>query len=254
MSKTLLLLVQSRTLDTYVNVVAHCVKNEQVENIVFIGREGLLEEQTELDDLILNIYKRIKELAKEESIYQTVAQTLPPEEKITEKVERIDFLRPHLSIQKLKKKFDKPDQVIIDITATSAQVSSNVLAACLSDGFEHICHFALDDKVYKPEWSKSGKSRLYHDLIDKSKKYYNYADFSKSETIKQSFDKLRSRGMLVRWLLLISCFLAITVVVSLSINQNNVAQFAAIGSSVTVLIGLLEALTNLSKRIQDLFV
>jgi len=254
MAKTLLLLVQSRNLDTYVNVLTHCVKHERVENIIFVGREGLAEESAELDELVGKICTRLKQLAEQNSVYLSASQSLPPDEKTKEKTERIDFLRPHLSLARLKKKYGKSENVIVDITATSTQVSGNLIASFMTDGFDHICYFALHDKVYGPEWEKSRKTKLYHDIVtDKGQVYYSYADFSKSDSVKQSFDRLRSRGKWVRVLLLLSSFLVVSVVLLLATQQTNIAQIVAITSAITIVVGLLESVTNLSKQVTSLF-
>jgi hypothetical protein len=253
MAKTLLLIVQSRNPDTYVNILTHCVKNERVENIFFIGREGLAEEIAELDELVRKICTRVRQLAEQHNVYISVSQTLPSDEKLRDKIERIDFLRPHLSLAGLRKKHSNADDIIVDITATSTQVSGNLMASFMTDGFDHICYFALHDKVYNPDWERSGKTKLYHDLVDdKGQAYYSYADFSKSDSVKYSFDKLRSRGRWVRILLLLSSLLVISVVMLLATQQTNVAQIAAVISAITILAGLLESFANLSKQVTGL--
>lgn len=250
MAKTLLLLVQSPNVDTYVNVLTHCVKHEQVENIVFVGREGLANESTS-DELVRKICTRVRQLAEQQNEYKSVSQSLPPDEKLKNKIERIDFLRPHLSLARLKEKFGKSENVIVDITAASTQVSNSLMASFMTDGFEHICYFALHDKVYSSDW---GKTKLYHDLIDnKGQASYSYSDFSKSDSIKYSFDKLRSRGKWVRVLLSLSSLLVLTVIALLATQQTNTAQIVAITSAITILASLLESATNLSKQIKGMF-
>jgi len=250
MAKTLLLLVQSPNADTYVNVLTHCVKHEQVENIIFVGREGLAEESTS-DELVRKICARTRQLAEKHNVYKSASQSLPSDEKLKGEIERIDFLRPHLSLDRLKEKFGKSESVIVDITATSTQVSGSLMASFMTDGFEHICFFALHDKVYSSDWDKS---KLYHDLVDDNgHAYYSYADFSKSDSIKHSFDRMRSRGKWVKALLLLSSLLVTTVVVLLATRQTNVAQMVAITSAITIVAGLLESVTNLSKQVTGLF-
>jgi hypothetical protein len=249
MAKTLLLLVQSPNIDTYVNVLTHCVKHEQVENIIFVGREGLANESTS-DELVRKICARVRQLAEQHDEYKSVSQSLPPDEKLKDRIERIDFLRPHLSLARLKEKFGKSENVIVDITAASTQVSNSLMASFMTDGFEHICYFALHDKVYSSDW---GKTKLYHDLLEKGHINYSYSDFSKSDSIKYSFDKLRSRGKLVRILLLLSSLLVITVIVLIATQQTNTAQIVAITSVITILAGLLESVANLSKQFTSLF-
>jgi hypothetical protein len=249
MAKTLLLFIQSRNIDTYVNVLTHCVKQEKVEDIVFVGREGLAEEGAELDELVRKICARVRNLAEQNNVYKSVSQSLPSDEKLREKIMRIDFLRPHLSLARIKKNYNKSDDVIVDVTATSTQVSGNLMTSFMTEGFDHICYFALHDKVYNPSWEKAGKTKLYHDLVgDKAQSYYSYADFSKSDSVRYSFDKLRSRGRWIKLLLIFSSLLAISVAVLLSIKQVNIAQITAIISAITLLIGLLESLTDLSKQ------
>jgi len=250
MAKTLLLLVQSHQVDTYVNVLTHCIKHEQVENIVFVGREGLANESLS-DELVEKICTRIRELAGQNDVYKSVSQSLPPDERLKDKVERIDFLRPHLSLGRLKKKFGRSEAVIIDITAASTEVSNSVMASFMTDGFEHICYFALHDKVYSSSW---GKTRLYHDLVDgKGQANYSYSDFSKSDSIKQSFDRLRSHGKWIRALLLLSSLLVITVVVLLFTQQTNLAQILALISALTIIAGFMESILNISKQFTGLF-
>ncbi|HRJ76842.1 MAG TPA: hypothetical protein PLX90_12655 [Anaerolineales bacterium] len=249
MAKTLLLLVQSPNIDTYVNVLTHCVQHEQVENIIFVGREGLANESTS-DELVRKISVRVRQLAEQYDEYKSASQTLPPDEKLKERIERIDFLRPHLSLAHLKEKFGKSENVIVDITAASTQVSNSLMASFMTDGFEHICYFALHDKVYSSDW---GKTKLYHDLVSKGQTNYSYSDFSKSDSIKYSFDKLRSRGKWVRILLLLSSLLVITVIVLIATQQTNTAQIVAITSAITIVAGLLESVANLSKQFTGLF-
>src|SRR6266496_4754273 len=250
MANTLLVLVQSPKIDTYVNVLTHCVEHEHIDRIVFIGRESLAEENTS-DQLIRKICARVRQLSEQHPhVYKSVSQSLPPDEKLKDKTEYIDFLRPHLSLARLKTKFEKSENVIVDITATSTQVSGSLMASFMTDGFEHICYFALHDEVYTSEW---GKTWLYHDLVDDDRQaHYSYADFSKSESIKLSFDKLRSRGRLVRVLLAVSSLLVLTVIGLLATHQTNVAQIVAITSAITILASLLESATNLSKQVKGI--
>lgn len=254
MAKILLLLVQSNNIDTYVNVLTHCVRHEHVETIIFIGRENLAEESAVLDELVRKICTRIRQLAEQHDIYKSVGQSLPPDEKLKDKTELIDFLRPHLSLFRLKKKYSKAEDIIVDITATSTQVSGNLMTSFMTDGFDHICFFALHDNVYSQDWGRGGRTKLYHDLVDShGQAYYSYADFSKSDSVKHSFDKLRLHGRLIRILLVISSLLVILVAVLLSTQQTNVAQVAAVISAVTIMATLLESITNLSKQITGLF-
>ena len=250
MAKTLLLLVQSPNIDTYVNVLTHCIKHEQVENIVFVCREGLANESMS-DELVEKIYVRIRQLVEQHSEYKSVSQSLPSDERRKDKIEHIDFLRPHLSLARLKGKFGKSENIIIDVTAASTEVSNSLMASLMTGGFEHICYFALHDKVYSSNW---GKTKLYHDLVDnKGQASYSYSDFSKSESIKYSFDKLRSRGKWVRILLFLSSLLVLTVIGLLATQQTNMAQIVAITSAITILASLLESATNLSKHIKGIF-
>ena len=57
MGKTLLLLMQSRSVDTYVNVLAHCVYEENIERVVFVGNEAPPEQSGQLFDFIYKVYE-----------------------------------------------------------------------------------------------------------------------------------------------------------------------------------------------------
>jgi len=250
MGKTLLLLMQSRTIDTYVNVLAHCVYEENIERVIFVGNEVSPEQSGQLFDLIYKVYTRIDALAQQNVVYEPIKKYLPPDDKISEYTLRMDFLHPHLSIKQLRKKYSNSRDLIFDITAASKHLSTDLLTSLMVENFNHIFHFVLNDLVYMKEWKGS---KLYHDLLGEKKlKWYTYSDLSKSESTSYSFKKLKAQGNIVRGLMIFSVFSVLSVVVLLYLQMTSQAQAAALISLGTVFIGFLGTVLNFSKEISEL--
>jgi len=242
------LFIQTPTIDVYVNVLVHCIKHEQIKDIFFIGREAIVEQKAELEEVVRKIYTRIIELSELYSEYISIRQHLPPDDRINEHIIHIDFLRPHKSISKLKKIFPDKKNAIIDITGAGKQLAGDVMASFMVNGFLQVCHFVLDEKVLTKEWQEAGKSKLYHDLInDKGITRYTYANFSKSDSTVSSFQKLRAQGNFLRILLLLSGFLAVAVVILIAMQKTNIAQITAISSVITIIASLIASFVSISK-------
>ncbi len=175
MSKILLLFIQISTVDAYVNVITHCVKHEDVKRVHFVGKEVLPGEETGLEEFILEIYKRLDELSSQNiNEYRYVREYLPPRNDIETHITRIDFLRPHTSLPKIRALFPKAQDVIVDITGTSKQLAIDVMTSFVASGYQQVCHFVLHDKVYSSAWEKT---KLYHDVVnDEGIRRYTYVN------------------------------------------------------------------------------
>lgn len=242
--------MQITTVDAYVNLLTHCVKHEQVKELFFVGREALAGQEAELEELVRKIYARVAKLADEHSRsdYKSVQQYLPPENLIKDHIIRLDFVRPHQSVLQLRKRFAGTNEIIVDITGANKQLAGDIMVSFMANGFNHVCHFVLNDKVFSPEWKSSGKTLLYHDLIDDDGvTRYTYSDFSKSEPAISSFGKLRSQGKFVRFLLALSTLLALFLIALTTAQQTSITQVVAVTTFLTVLAGLLESFLSISK-------
>lgn len=251
MSKVLLLVVQSPNIDTYVNVLTHTVKHESVEQIFFGCNEAPPELISSSEDFIKKIYDRLETLSSNDhaNTYKQVFRCLPSFEndRIKKSIIRLNYVNPHLSIADLKERFKDQKNLIIDITGTTKQLSSELMISCLVNNFENISHFVLSDKASSNAWRDSGKSKLYHDLINvDGVNHYSYANFAESQSIIKSLNKLKNQGKIIRILLTLSGLLIVAVVILIKLQKSDLAFISA-------LISLLAIIFSSSKYLMRVF-
>jgi hypothetical protein len=255
MSKVLLVIVQSKNVDTYVNVLVHCFNHENIKKVFFLGEEVLTGQGTELEDTIHDIYRRLRGLS--ESVpstreYLDAFQGLPPEKDLKEHIIRMSFVRPHLSVATIKKRFSDTSRLVIDITGTSKQLAGDIIVSFLSNGLQNVSHFVLEDKVYSDEWKQIKKTRMYHDIVDDNGiRRYEYVNFAESYSTISSIRKLRSQGRWVRLLLATSMVLLIFVVGSLYFQEITITWVAAVTSLFVGVGALLQSMMNIFKYVDD---
>ncbi|NJN88240.1 MAG: hypothetical protein HC881_20550 [Leptolyngbyaceae cyanobacterium SL_7_1] len=197
MAKKLLIFIQSDNPSLYVNILMHCVQIEGVWDVYFAVNEGAVGKLSEAKDQIRKIRTRFEELLVNHSEYEIAYNVMPPLSQIEERIVKVLFTNPALSIKELKLRFSNIDTLIIDVSGCNKKVSSDVISSYISNGINHICCFELDDKVYSEEWRAKGLSRMYHDIV-KDIIRYEYIDFSKSGTTIESFNRMRSQGKIIR--------------------------------------------------------
>jgi hypothetical protein len=242
--RKLLLFIQSNTVDVYVNAITHCVVHEDVKEVFFAGKATRVERESELESSVREIYRRLEILGLQHSVYSTAREYLPPDASIRDNICYVNYVVPDESLPELEKIFDR-EEVLIDVTGTQKELAADITVSFMANGFDHVCSFVLHDRVVSSEWNRS---KLYHDLVDDDGvTCYTYFDFSESQSIVSSFNKMRARGKTVRLLLVISILLAISIIVLIALQRTNVAQIAAITTLVTIIVSLLESVVNFSK-------
>jgi hypothetical protein len=247
MAKILLLFIQSKTVDVYVNVLTHCVREENVREVYFVGRKELVGKEFELLEFIGQIKNRVVELAEEYPEYVPVRELMPNPAQIEDRIIRLVFVRPQEAIPRLKKRFSDLTGLIVDVTGCDKRLASDVMTSYVASGINHVCHFGLSDKVFSSEWRKMGRSKLYHDLKD-DVTYYEYDDFSESGATISTLNRLRAQGRLIRVLISISVILGCAVVVLINTQQTMLAQITALLLALVTGLGFLEDSFSLFDR------
>lgn len=248
MDKILLLFIQSKTVDVYVNVLTHCVVEEGVQEIYFVGREEPVGEHFGLLEFIGQIRGRITQLAEEHSEYIHPRDQMPTAAQVNNRVIRLVFVRPQDAISELKKRFPDLGNLIVDVTGCKKRLASDIMTAYIAGGIEHVCHFQLSDKVFSKEWREMGRGKLYHDLKIDEVAYYEYDDFSKPGATISTLNRLRAQGRLIRFLIVLSVILGFSVFVLINTQQTVLAQVAAIVLAIVTGLGFLEDSFSLFER------
>lgn len=250
MTKKLLLFLQSNNTGLYVNIITHCVQFEGVNDIYFAVNSGEVGKLSEAKDKIRKIRNKLETLSSEhQDQYQRPYDIVPSMTQLEERIIKVSFTNPASSILELKKKFNHPDRIIIDISGCNKKVSMDTISSYISNGIKHICCFELDDIVYSPEWKDEGLSKDYHDIY-RDIAYYEYIDFSKAGTTIESFNRMRSQGKLVRFLFIISVVLGVMVFVLIQKQQNIFAQYAAISLALITGLGLVNDIFGVVDRLK----
>jgi hypothetical protein len=250
MSKTLLLFIQSKTVDVYVNVLTHCVNEEGVREVFFVGRKEPVGEHAELMEFIGKIRNRITQLAQEHPEYVPARDQMPTTAQASNRVIRTVFVRPQDAIPELKKRFPDLDDLIVDVTGCKKRLASDVITAYVANGMNHVCHFQLSDRVFSSEWNKMGREKIYHDLIRGEATYYEYDDFSKPGTTISTLNRLRAQGRLIKFLIILSTILGFIVAFLISTQYTTLAGIFAIVLTLANGLGLLEDSWSLSERLR----
>jgi hypothetical protein len=164
MAKKLLIFIQSDNPGLYVNILTHCVQIEGIRDIYFAVNEGAVGKLSEAKDQIRKIKNKFEELLASHNEYQIAYSSMPLMPQIEERIVKVLFINPALSIKDLKRRFPDTGNLIVDISGCNKKVSSDVISSYISNGINHICCFELDDKVYSKEWRANGLSKMYHDI------------------------------------------------------------------------------------------
>lgn len=249
MTKKLLIFIQSDNPNLYVNIITHCVHAEKVKDVYFAVNEGAVGKLSEAKDQIRNIKKKFQELVTSYNEYQDASDIMPALSQVEEKIIKVLFTNPALSIKQIKQKFPNTSNLMIDISGCNKKVSSDVISSYISNGINHICCFELDDKVYSKEWRTNGLSKMYHD-IHQDIIYYDYVDFSQSGTTIESFNRMRSQGKIIRLLLAVSLVLGVLVFILIQQQQSVVAQYAAIALATATGLGLFNDIFGIVDRLK----
>ena len=248
--RQLLLFIQGSSTDVYVNILTHCINNESVQDIYFAINEGA----TDAKEQIRRIRERFESLLEEpdahssDSIelrrfqpeYRKAYDKVPTLYQAENRIIKVVFSKPELSINRIKKNFPNSRNLLVDITGCSKKVSTDVVASYLSSGVEHVRYFELDKEVYQERW----QNRMYHN-VRKDLPYYEYIDFSEPGTTTiESFNRMRSQGYLIKLLFIIILLLGSLVAFLISKQQNILAQYVSLLLSIITGIGLLLGLLN----------
>ena len=250
MAKQLLLFIQSDNPGLYVNILTHCVQVEGVRDIYFAVNEGAIGKLSEAKDQIKRIKEKFEELLINHTAeYQNPYNSMPILTQVEERIIKILFTNPEISIKNIKRRFPDPNNLLVDISGCNKKVSSDVISSYIASGIKHICCFELDDKVYSNEWRTKKLSKMYHDIC-KDIIYYEYIDFSKSGTTINSFNRMRSQGQIIRLLLAISIFLGVMLFVLIQQQQSIFAQYAAIVLALVTGLGLFNDIFGIVERLK----
>lgn len=250
MTKQLLLFIQSDNPGLYVNILTHCVRFENVDSIYFAVNSGAVGNLSEDRGKIKKIKDRFEELSRNyPDQYKLARERMPSLNQLEERIIRVLFTNPEFSIKDLKDKFHNIDNLIVDISGCNKKVSSDVISSYILNGIKHICCFELDDRVYSSEWKNQGLSKDYHDIY-RDIIYYEYIDFSKSGTTIKSFNRMRSQGKLITFLLITSIVLGVLVFVLIQQQQNILAQYAAIALALVTGLGLINDIFGVADRLK----
>jgi hypothetical protein len=249
-TKQLLLFIQSDNPGLYVNILMHCVRFENIHNIYFAVNSGAVGNLSEDREKIKKIRDRFEELSREyPDQYKLAWETMHLLSKSEERIIRVLFTNPEFSVKELKDKFHNVDNLIVDISGCNKKVSSDVISSYILNGIKHVCCFELDDRVYSSGWRDKGLSKDYHDIYG-DVIYYEYIDFSKAGTTIKSFDRMRSQGKLITFLLMTSIVLGVLVFVLIQQQQNILAQYAAIALALVTGLGLINDLFGVADRLK----
>lgn len=249
MARKLLIFIQSDNPGLYANILTHCVQVEGVRDVYFAVNKGEVGRISEAKDKIKKIKKHLEDLLKIHGDYKLASDFMPPLTQIDEKIIRVLFTNPTLSVREIKHRISDFGDLIVDVSGCNKKVSSDIISSYISNGINHVCCFELDDKVYSKEWQQDGLSKMYHD-IRKDIVYYEYIDFSNSGTTIESFNRMRSQGMIIRFLFLVSIILGILVIVLIQQQQNIFAQYAALLLAAVTGLGLFNDVFGLVDRLK----
>lgn len=249
MAKKLIIFIQSDNPNLYINILMHCVQIEGVRDVYFAVNEGAVGKLSEAKDQTRKIRSRLKELLDNHNEYQIAYNSMPTLPQVEERVIKVLFTNPALSIKEIKRRFPDLDSLIIDVSGCNKKVSSDVISSYICNGINHVCCFELDDRVYSEEWRKNGLSKMYHH-IGKDIAYYEYIDFSKSGTTIESFNRMRAQGRIIRLLFIASIILGVLAFVLIQQQQSVFAQYAAVALALVTGLGLFNDIFGVFDRLK----
>lgn len=249
MARKLLLFIQSDNPKVYTNVLTHCVQIEGVRDIYFAVNGGAVGRISEAKNKIKKIKKQLEDLLEIHSHYKLASDFIPPMTQVDEKIIRVLFTNPALSVREIKHKIPDFRDLIVDVSGCSKKVSSDIISSYIASGINHVCCFELDDKVYSQEWRQDGLSNMYHDIRGDIV-YYEYIDFSDSGNTIESFNRMRSQGVIIQCLFAISIILGILVIILIQQQQNVFAQYAALLLALVTGLGLFNDVFGLVDRLR----
>ena len=215
MSKTLLIVLFSDRVDSYINAIAHAYDNMNIEAVRLIYVKGA---KTGLSDnqaiaVSNRIWSRFEDLSINNSeIYKRVNERL-----INRQLIPLEYSNLKNGFKKIIKKQGGENNCIIDLTGASKAPSIEVFSVCLALGVKAVYTFELSKKpnLNNPE------SSLYHSL---EKNSYSYTCLSDSEAVQVSKSALVRKSSLLWYVLAISLIvMAFSLYLLGSIGPNNLA-------------------------------
>ena len=105
MAKTLLIFIQSKNVDVYVNALTHCVQELGVCDIYFVGEQATAGKEYVLLESIGQIRSRVEGLSADHEVYHSVCDLLPTPSQTTSRIIRLIFVSPEQAIPQIKKRF-----------------------------------------------------------------------------------------------------------------------------------------------------
>jgi hypothetical protein len=190
-SKTLLLFILSSKPEVYINILTHCIEQENVRNVYFVANREVPGRDSVASDEVRKIIQELNKLAAQHDLYKKTLNLMPNPERFAEHIIRADFNNLEKDISIIKKKFGSLDNLILDVTACKKALAMAVISAYMSSQIVQVCCFELEDEVYSESW-KATKTRLYHDLRDASGvTYYTYHYFSENDTVRKTFARVQ---------------------------------------------------------------
>ena len=234
----LLIFIQSYNVDLYINIIMHCVTQNNVKEIFFAANKELPGRDNEIRKNIKDIRNKIEELSNSHPIYKKALEVFPSISQVEENIIRMSFIQPELYINDIKRKISESNKLIVDVSGCNKRLSTDVISSFIPNNIVHICCFELENEVYAPKWRNTGKSKLYHDLMDEDMLYYSYVDFYQPGTTKKSFDKMRFQGNIVKMLFIILIFLSVLIFTLIQQQENIYAQIAVVSLSLVATLGL----------------
>jgi hypothetical protein len=161
---------------------------------------------------------------------------MPIGQQLRDRVLRVSFVRPEVSIPMIKRRLSPPSDLLVDISCCNKRLSSDIIASFLPNGLKHVCYFELEDQVYATTWIRS---KLFHDIKPTTNmRYYTYVDFSEAGTTINSYNRMRKQGVLIKFLLSIAAILSLIVFALIQQQQATWAQLATLLLTIVAGVGL----------------
>lgn len=247
--RTLLLFLQSTRVDTYINVIAHCHKREQINGIYFLIEHKPPEEEYKSKDLVNKLKTRVMELSqkynednfKEYNIYFDIKTYLSDINDNSETLLSIKFNSSKEILNIIKKLELNKKNVILDVSGCTKKVSTDMIVSCLNCGIHKVCSFELSDIVFSDEWknSKGDEAKLFHNLSTENNSYYGYNNFANIGITSKILNKLLKKEYLFNILLLILLACSILFLIYTFYNtsvQSYIKDFLSIILSIVLLV------------------
>ncbi|HEY9848936.1 MAG TPA: hypothetical protein V6D28_05735 [Leptolyngbyaceae cyanobacterium] len=266
MPKTLLVFLFSKTIDTYVNVIAYACDQLEVTRIKFVHVLGTKPALSKPDakDISEKICCQIESLSKGNYIvdfetgsknaiklYSSLGSTTMSGVKKLNvynqvyKQLRILPLEPEFlsysnlrqDLQSILKKCGGSRECIVDITAASKVLSIDIFSICLALGVPSVFTFELK----KPANKQHPEESLYHSLEPES---YSYTHISESPPIKTSQSTLFRKEQLL-WFVVAASLLLMTVSLYIYFSSGTQSMFLQVVNLLAAVIGIVAPLFSL---------